>query len=148
MTLDIKSAVLVVVEAMEEEARSWEDSPSIARLFLSYARQIRTVLSIAPDLPQEDSDPSPQEVAKQFGHSIFDPREVLKRKAERDVQESQSRYNREEVGSEMTLLVGGTLDGDYVPIDPRMPIGAKTRIGTKQIYQLKEDRKLHFIGEG
>ena len=50
---------------------------------------------------------------------------------------------REEAGSGMAEASGGSLDGTYVPIDPAMPVGAKTLLGS-QVYVLRADRKLHY----
>lgn len=55
--------------------------------------------------------------------------------------------NREEVaGASMTQAVGGSSDGDYIDIDPQMPVGAKTFV-VNQVYQLRADGKLYYMEE-
>ena len=52
----------------------------------------------------------------------------------------------EEQGPALTLVEGGPEDGAAVPIDSRMPVGAKTLLGGA-VYVLSPQRKLIFSEE-
>jgi hypothetical protein len=43
--------------------------------------------------------------------------------------EARQEANAQEADAQMILATGGPLDGDYIPIDPKMPTGARTNIG-------------------
>jgi hypothetical protein len=43
--------------------------------------------------------------------------------------EARHEANVQEADAQMVQAEGGPLDGDYIPIDPKMPTGARTNIG-------------------
>jgi hypothetical protein len=71
---------------------------------------------------------------------------ILQKEMARNMEILKETTQREERGTGMTYLVGGDLDGDMVPVDPGMPVGAKTLMAG-QVYVLKADKNLHYSKE-
>lgn len=73
-----------------------------------------------------------------------DEKEIARKKQARD--ESQlieQAMQRESSGFNTAELIGGGLDGDMIPVDPKMPVGARTAVAGK-VFRLEDDRKLHY----
>jgi hypothetical protein len=93
--------------------------------------------------PAEARDPWQDALKKGEGERL---RKLVERQEAVAREELKATILREEAGSGMAEASGGSLDGTYVPIDPAMPVGAKTLLGS-QVYVLRADRKLHYSEE-
>lgn len=127
--MSLAKAVLEVVNFMEDDVTSNIDSV-VARQLLGYARMLKVAVQANEGATSVQTPVMPAELQ----HAVM----IEKARAEfrKDKQEEKE--------PAVTLLVGGNSDGDCIPIDPAMPIGAKIQVNG-QVYQLQADHKLHFV---
>ena len=52
----------------------------------------------------------------------------------------------EEEEPRLVGCLGGPNDNDFVPVNPKMPVGARCSVNGNE-YELKEDGQLHYVGE-
>lgn len=99
--------------------------------------------SVKKEEEEVQKDKDVNNVAGQIVDVIADSR--LNRKQQiKQVEEMAVRY--EEHGGGMAVCDGGNWDGDFVPTDPKTPIGAKTLI-SGQVYVMEKDRRWHYSEE-
>lgn len=126
--MSLREAVLDIAEMAEEEAKCRDGD--MRQILNMIGKMIRNAAKAAGDPP-----------------SIAVPPEVqhfqMMQKAREEFRKDK---NKEDDGTKMVLLVGGASDGDSFAILSNWPVGARTNI-SGEVYQLKEDGKLHFEGK-
>ena len=130
-------AVLDIAERAEQRAAEWGlkdhlHGPLAQEYLLSVARELRTVLKVAvPTVGPE---------------GMLLPYKGNNRNKEEGMEaQFKKQSQREEFSGETMLeLAGGPMNGDSVQVPLSMPVGARTSIAGA-VYELKEDRRLHFI---
>ncbi len=172
--MSLAEAVLDIVEEMEMTIET-NTSADLCRDVLSWAKQIRRAVKASGGIPVETPMAKTEKILtathlptpagtpitfalNQSPLAARDPWPLAEKERlekERNSQKShQDRIRqdqaeaaaREESGTKLTYLVGGDLDGDMMPLNPSMPVGAKTLL-SGQVYVLEADRKLHFSQE-
>lgn len=143
--MSMSDAVLDVVERIEAEAKEYKESDlhGTAKVFESFARELRLILKAAEATAVGD-------LRVRQDLTLYDPERLSGSatftKEDRFQQEIKEKAAQEEVsGEQMVELVGGPLEGDYVPVPSYMPMGAKTNLAGS-VYELGADRKLHYAG--
>ncbi len=132
--MSLAKAVLEVVNFMEDDVTSNTDSV-VARQLLGYARMLKVAVQAHDGAGDR---PTPPVMPAELQHAVM----IEKARAEF----RKGKQEEEEKDPVVAPLVGGSSDGDCIPIDLAMPVGAKTQVNG-QIYQLQADHKLHFLGD-
>jgi hypothetical protein len=103
----------------------------------------------------QQNQPSPRHLVMQAGRDPWEA--ALKQGATERLQKESAHLqelakdfqvstNRQESAGQMTMLIGGHSDGEFIQTDGKMPVGAHTMI-SGEVYTLQQDRKLHFDQE-
>lgn len=124
--MSLQQAILDIADQMENE------SPDVKRWAAMLRITVKASESTAPLI-------SPL-VSNQL--AIREAELNLARDIEKRVVKKQ--LTQEENIGQMTEVVGGNSDCEYVPIAGEMPVGARTKING-QVYELRTDRKLYFV---
>lgn len=119
--------------------------PSLARVHKVFGTPVLGQKAKAPSVLTAPAGQDPWERAWSQGEQ--DRLKALAEKRELQAREElKAQVLREEAGTDMVEAVGGDSDGVMVPVDPRMPVGAKTLL-SKQVYVLSGERKFVFSQE-
>jgi hypothetical protein len=138
--MSLAQVVLEIAEELELECKTCETNEAISLLTM-YAKQLRRAVKASEGAEQIKATSQIEAMAASI---IPTPRQVLASTARADRDVAQKRAVAEEgMGVRMCVCVGGASEGDMVPFDPNAPIGVRSVIG-RQVYQLKEDGKMHF----
>ena len=138
--MSLAECVIGVADMMERIAAEWDevvdDKPSLhLRMFASHLRiLVKSHEAPGPVWPVHATAPA---MPAELQHAIM---------IEKAKEEFRKTKQEEQEGKRVVPSVGGVLQGDYVPIDTAMPVGAKTLIA-EQVYILQADGKLHFSFE-
>ena len=131
--MSLKDAIEEIANQMEEDLPEFTP-PVLNSLFKGYIRQIRSAIKAAGDI-------NPMALGTGEGqHALA----IEAAKAEFRAKKEENLSRVEEKAPEMRLCCGGPAEGEMAPLDPSMPVGARTEIqGT--IYELRQDGRLYAV---
>ncbi len=137
--MSLKEAVLEIADQMEADAAEFDGRNVMQVVIKGFIRQLRSVAKVAPD----DNQTGMQWIPAQSKYMV----QQMEKQAKDDLESATSRLRAEDkVGTGGVIigtLTGGPFDGDTVPINPEMPLGAKTAVGPA-VYKLVEDNRLEY----
>ena len=140
--MSLKDAIEEIANQMEE------DLPEIGRggdlppaLVKGYVRQLRSAIKAAGNQPANSGFINPMALGTGEGqHAIA----IEAAKAEFRAKKEENLSRVEEKAPEMRLCCGGLAEGEMAPLDPSMPVGARTEI-QGAVYELRQDGRLYAI---
>ena len=148
MALD--EAVLEIAEQMLAEAKDLETDAATAytrSTLKGYARQLKSIVKAAEGTEKEQTHALPNPFAMDAGFQHFTMVEQAKEALRLEKKKSQAE---EKIGvnaaGNLVLCEGGKSDGIMTPIEPEMPVGARTMLDG-EVYEFKDDGKFHFDEE-
>lgn len=135
--MSLAEVILDIASDMEAE----DAGTGTYALLKSYARQLRRAVKAAEGVtptstPHPARDPTLDAPRQDTLNKII-ARKIEERGRMTEIAEGIVR------GPTFRELVGGESDGTTGPLSPEAPVGAKTVVGI-EVYELKEDGKLHF----
>lgn len=139
--MSLSEAVLSVADEMEKLAndRSEVMSETILRSFMrSFAREIRTAVKASGNDNQKGQQ---NLISPQLQHvkMIEEARKEFRKDGAKRLTDFEERTD-----PKFVQVVGGSSDGVLVPVDPTMPINARTCVGG-EVYELRDDGMLHSV---
>ena len=131
--MSLQEGVIGIAQMLEEHAEQWlRDETDISPVHLRmFAQHLRILVKSHPEQPVA---PPAAVMPAELQHAVM----IEKARAEF------RKGKQEEKEPCVAQLLGGASNGDCIPIDSQMPVGAKTRVGN-EVYQLQVDHKLHFL---
>ncbi len=133
----LSDAILEIAEQLEGVGKEAQTPNNF--VFFSFANQLRTAVKASEgnQLPAQQARQVPLDPAYQNFMMIEKAKAELREKRAKEL------LREDGMNSGMAVTIGGKSEATYVPIDPRMPVGAKTAIGL-EVYVLEQDGKLHY----
>ncbi len=144
----LHDVVLELADEMDQEAQTLRDRDAHGDLahdkLRDYAKQLRRAVKASAGERQTIRPADVGDAAAVFGLGFAEQlaKDRAERQARRLVQDTLvSQVDGD--GLSAALLVGGPLDGDYVPIDPGLRAGMMP-VYAESVYVYGEDKKLHY----
>ncbi len=143
-----------VIGEIADDMEKWADGDDIPQTITneirSYAKQLRRALKASEGEVQQQTQSSPFLVPQvQHDHFIAKAREEFrKQKGEgqggiHPAMDRKAEFEEAQDGI-MVQTSNGPVDGDWVSVDPQMPVGAK-RVLAGGVYVLKQEGKQTFL---
>ena len=134
--MGLREAILDVAEEMEKLAQSCEDSGKSVKIgnVHMWAALLRVACKASEGV---------QQGIQAYPNGTI-PAEIQHRQAIEAAKVEFRKSKLQEEGEIIPVLCAdGPLEGDGVPCDPGMPVGARTNLDG-HVYRLGEDRRLHY----